>query len=98
MPKKLPKKSAKSGKSLKSKSAKKPKTSKKGAKVIVPAKAERLTQSQIDELIKKGRQRGFMTETELLYAFPELEEQLDQYEELLDEFEKNGIAVVETGG
>ncbi len=59
--------------------------------------AGRLQQAELDELIKKGRQRGFMTETELLYALPELEEYVDQYEDLLDAFEKNGITVVESG-
>lgn len=97
MPKKTAKKAAKSGKSVKSKISKKTKATKKAAKVEV-VKDLRLTQQQVDELIKKGRQRGFMTETELLYAFPELEENIDQYETLLDEFEKNGIAVVESAG
>jgi len=53
--------------------------------------------AQLPALIQKGRQRGFLTETELLYAFPDLEEYIRDYELILDDFEKNGIAVVETG-
>ncbi len=50
------------------------------------------------QLIAKGRTRGFLTETEILYALPDIEEYMGQYERLLDEFERAGVAVVETGG
>ncbi|MBI2984920.1 MAG: RNA polymerase sigma factor RpoD [Candidatus Kerfeldbacteria bacterium] len=53
--------------------------------------------AQVKNLIQKGRQRGFVTETELLYAFPDLEDYLPGYLKLLDEFEQQGVAVVETG-
>lgn len=59
-------------------------------------KAEAIDQKVIDQLITKGRSRGFITETEIIYALPEIEEYLDTYEKLLDEFEKQGIQVVET--
>ncbi|MBI3573101.1 MAG: RNA polymerase sigma factor RpoD [Candidatus Kerfeldbacteria bacterium] len=54
-------------------------------------------QAQAASLIRKGRQRGFLTETELLYALPDLEEYTEQYAHLLDEFERQGVSVVETG-
>jgi RNA polymerase primary sigma factor len=57
-----------------------------------------LSQEAIDRLVRKGRSRGFVTETELLYAFPEIEEYVEGYEHLLDVFEKNGVQVVETKG
>lgn len=47
-------------------------------------------------LLEKARTRSFITETELLYAFPELEEYLGAFEEFLDTLDKQGIAVVET--
>ncbi len=75
----------KSGKSLK------PVRTEKGPKAVFPA-------ATLPALIHKGRQRGFLTETELLYAFPDLEEYVHDYEQVLDQFEQNGIAVVETGG
>ena len=56
---------------------------------------EALNQDMINQLVAKGRSRGFVTETEILYAFPEMEEYLDVYEKLLDEFEKQGIRVME---
>ncbi|MDD5289933.1 MAG: sigma-70 family RNA polymerase sigma factor [Patescibacteria group bacterium] len=49
----------------------------------------------IDALIKKGRTRGFITESELLYALPEVEEYLDALEDLLFQFDKNNIQLIE---
>ena len=57
-----------------------------------------LSQEAIDHLVRKGRSRGFVTETELLYAFPELEEYVTEYERLLVVFERNGVQVVESKG
>jgi len=54
-------------------------------------------ESALPTLIHKGRQRGFLTETELLYAFPDLEDYVAEYEKLLDEFDHQGINVVESG-
>ncbi len=50
----------------------------------------------LDAFLKKGRMRGFLTETELLYAFPEPEEYLPAYEEFLDRLDQNGVSVAET--
>lgn len=50
----------------------------------------------MDAFLKKGRMRGFLTETEILYTFSEPEEYLPQYEEFLDRLDQNGISVVET--
>ncbi|MDP1709790.1 MAG: RNA polymerase sigma factor RpoD [Candidatus Komeilibacteria bacterium] len=45
----------------------------------------------IKELLQRGRQRGFLTENEVLYAFPNLEDHLGLLEELLDEMDFAGI-------
>lgn len=50
----------------------------------------------IEALVKKGRMRGFITETEVLYAFPDLEEYLDAYQEFVSSLDKQGIGIVET--
>ncbi|MDD5342570.1 MAG: RNA polymerase sigma factor RpoD [Patescibacteria group bacterium] len=50
----------------------------------------------INSLLRKGRQRGFVTEKEILYSMPEVEEYIDTYEDLLDKFEEQGISVVES--
>ncbi len=55
-------------------------------------------QEAVDALVRKGRSRGFVTETELLYTFPDLEEYPEEYEKILDSLEKNGVQIVETKG
>jgi RNA polymerase primary sigma factor len=57
------------------------------------------TEEQINTLIVKGRSRGFVTETELLHVFPEIEEYIYDYELTLEALQKNGIQIIEdTGG
>ena len=48
-----------------------------------------------EQVIMKARSRGFVTEMELLYAFPRLEEYLDLFEETIDQLEQAGIQVIE---
>ena len=68
-----------------------------GAKKRVGALASRISEEAINALIKKGQLRGFINEQEILVTFPELEEYIDQYEELLEKLDAIGIGVVETG-
>ncbi|MEW6610420.1 MAG: sigma-70 family RNA polymerase sigma factor [Patescibacteria group bacterium] len=49
----------------------------------------------IEQVIMKARSRGFVTEMELLYAFPRLEDYLDLFEETIDTLEQAGIQVIE---
>ena len=53
------------------------------------------SQETIDMLIKKGQQRGFVTETEVLYVFSNLEEYIVAYEDFLDRMDGIGIGVIE---
>ena len=48
------------------------------------------------KLIEKGKQRGFITQNEILYAFPRIEKYLVKYEEFLELLEKIGIQVVQS--
>lgn len=54
------------------------------------------TPEAIEALVRKGRMRGFVTETEILYAFPEVEDYLDTYHEFLAVLDRQGIVVIET--
>ncbi len=56
------------------------------------------TPEQMVKLITKGRSRGFVTETELLYLFPEVEEYVYDFDLFLGELEKNGVQVLEDSG
>jgi len=53
-------------------------------------------EKESQELMIKGRKRGFITENELFYSFPRLEKYLPQYEEFLDNLEKTGVRVEES--
>ncbi len=53
---------------------------------------------KLDKLIEKGKMRSFVTETELLYLFPEVEEYVYDYDIFLGELSKNGIKIVEDSG
>lgn len=77
--------------------AKKPK---KDAKEVKPqAKVEEAeepmdTMQLIESLIERGRQRGFVTEDEIIHLIPEIEEELDELENLYEQLETAGIKVV----
>ncbi len=49
-------------------------------------------------LKEKARFRGFITETEMMYALPEVEDYLEAYDQLLADLEKMGVQVIETEG
>ncbi|MFH1098429.1 MAG: sigma-70 family RNA polymerase sigma factor [Candidatus Uhrbacteria bacterium] len=48
-------------------------------------------------LIRKGMMRNFVTETELLYTFPELEEYISTVEDFLERISDLGVQVFEMG-
>lgn len=55
-------------------------------------------EEQLEKLIIKGNSRGFVTETELLYSFPEVEEYLYDFEIFLGELENYGVNIIEDTG
>ena len=92
-------KSAKKPMAEKKKAA--PKAAKTSAKATRQSKREPIkpSEEQIANLIRKGRSRGFITETEILHTFPEVEEYVFDYELFLEELRKSGVQIIEdTGG
>ncbi len=79
-------------KALKTKRAKRVKAVK---KVIQRKKKAELPLENLKSLLNKGRLRGFVTEAEVLYAFPDLEDYLPEFEAVLDKLDKAGIVIVE---
>lgn len=59
-------------------------------------KAERETRrmSAFDELLFRGRQRGFVTEDEIIHILPDIEQDLESLEKLYEKFETGGVKVV----
>jgi len=78
--------------------AKKAKIKAKAKAKEVPLKIVKPTEEQMERLIKKGRLRGFVTETELLYLFPEVEEYLYDYDVFLGELQRSGVRIAEDSG
>ena len=67
-------------------------------KEIEEKEVKRPTEEQMLKLIEKGRLRGFITETELLYLFPEVEEYVYEYDVFLGELQKSGVRIMEDSG
>ena len=56
------------------------------------------TEQQLWRLVKKGRNRGFLTEIEIFSVFPHIEHHIPVFEGFLDVLERNGVSVVEQAG
>lgn len=97
MKKKKTKKISKKRKILKKrkKPARKKRIYRKKKKRIVGKRERIFPQEKIDALIKKGKERGFVTFSEILYFFPQVEKNLEGLESLYEILEKNGIEVKE---
>jgi RNA polymerase primary sigma factor len=53
-------------------------------------------ENEMRELIERGRPRGFVTDNEILYYFPKIEDNVTLLDEIYDRLEKAGIKVIET--
>ncbi|MEK9194321.1 MAG: sigma-70 family RNA polymerase sigma factor [Patescibacteria group bacterium] len=80
-------------KSLKKKSVRKP--LKKQAKKANSLEGE--YKERLEELVKRGRGRGFVTDAEVLNYFPLIERNLSFLEEVYNRLEREGIKLRETG-
>jgi RNA polymerase primary sigma factor len=93
-------KSVKKKNTMKKKQLKKP-VVKKGPslkKKIIYKKAEAPSLEDIEKLITKGRSRGFVTETEILHLFSQVEDYVFDYEVFLGDLQTHGIRIVEDAG
>lgn len=52
----------------------------------------------LDDLVAKVRPRGFVTETELLQVFPQVENYIYDYELTLERLQRNSIRIIEDSG
>jgi len=74
---------------------KKVKKSKKPVKKITRSRKPVFQKEQMDALLKKGEERGFITTSEILYSFPEIERDIEGLEKIYDEFKEKGVQVKE---
>ncbi len=84
------------------------KIKKTGKKVVKKAKAGKARKSrralkllftleQVDSLVNRGKQRGFITETEIIHFFPNIERDIEGLEDLYRKLEAANIKIVESG-
>jgi RNA polymerase primary sigma factor len=58
------------------------------------AKGKPFPVDKIETLIKKGKLRGFITYSEILYMFPDLEKSITGLEDLIDKLERERITIM----
>ena len=64
-------------------------------KSVVPFKAKEEKKKSIsEELLYRGKQRGFITEDEILHAFPDAEKNIDELGSLYEKLEEMGVNVL----
>ncbi len=71
-------------------------TARKPKKLTKAETKHAINEKHLDELIERGRGRGFVTDSEVLSYFPHIEEEVTFLEEVYDRLDKAGIKVVET--
>ncbi len=74
------------------------KVAKKAAKPKKLSRAEKLLEAKAAELMKLGRERGYITYDEILRFFPRIEKEIDFLDELYERFGIAGIDVLQSGG
>ncbi len=55
---------------------------------------EEMKKSAFDELLARGKQRGFVTEDEIIHILPDIEQDLENLENLYEHLETSGVRVV----
>jgi RNA polymerase primary sigma factor len=66
--------------------------------VKAPTRNEKILELKAGELMKIGRERGYVTYDELLRSFPEIEKDIIFLDELYERFSVAGIDVLKSGG
>ena len=75
----------------------KPQKSQKKPKIKASKKPKfKFDESLIEELVKRGKSKGFVTDTEILYYFPNIEKDVSFLEELYNRLSNANVKVIET--
>ena len=62
------------------------------------SRREKILEMKSAELMKTGRERGYVTYNELLSSFPEIEKNIEFLDELYERFAISGVDVLQSGG
>ncbi len=90
------KKKTRVSKKTKSYSKRAPKKPAKAAKLTKAEQKIKLNEHALEELVARGKVRGFVTDSEVLHFFPRIEENVAFLEQIYDALEKTNVKVVET--
>jgi len=93
--KKILKKHSKQGVIKKKKIFKKNKASKASYRSLGGGNRVKVTKEQVDSLVKKGEERGFLTTSEILYSIPNIERNVSGLEEIYDVLKERGVEIKE---
>ncbi len=66
---------------------------KKSAKLSIK---KEVADGQIEELLSRGKSKGFVTEEEILHIFPDIEDDIEKLEKIYDELEQSNIKIETT--
>ncbi|MEF3691860.1 MAG: RNA polymerase sigma factor region1.1 domain-containing protein, partial [Candidatus Moraniibacteriota bacterium] len=66
-------------------------------KRVPKAKAKDKINALIEDLVSRGKQRGFITEDEIIHAFPDMEKNIEELEDLYSKLETGGVKIVSSG-
>ena len=87
----------KTGKTVKIKLKPRKRLASKKQNLAKGGKGAKLSESAVLALIEKGRHRGFVTQSEVLNSFPEVEKNIKGLEMLYDRLESSNINIIESG-
>ena len=63
--------------------------------VRVASSRAKVSKEEVDMLLKKGQERGFLTTSEILYSIPNVEHNVFELEKIYDLLKENGVQVRE---
>jgi len=70
---------------------------KKAVKKKLSKKKFKFNESELDDLIRRGKARGFVIDSEILYSFPNIEKDIGFLEEIYGRLENANIKILESG-
>ena len=70
---------------------------KKTAKAKPPKKKFKFNEEELNELIRRGKTRGFVIDSEILYTFPDIEKDIRFLEEIYERLESANVKIIEAG-
>jgi len=88
-------KQPKNNKKIKKASKKKVSHKKYATKKVKRERGPVIGEAEMQALLKKGEERGFITTSEILYTFPRIERDIEGLEKLYDNFKDRGIQIKE---